>query len=101
MTLELLSKLVKKHNNCLVVESVIELPKWAVDCLNKILEEDGTILISERFLGNTSIRFFCHDVSESSLPTWAYCNPVHYPNKMSNTEFLEYFKEPPKCLRRL
>ena len=101
MTLELLSKLVKEHNNCLVIESVIELPKWAVDCLNKILKEDGTILITERFLESTSVKFYCPDASESPLPTWAYCTPAYYSNKMSNTEFLEYFKEPPKCLRRL
>ena len=76
MTLELLSKLVKEHNNCLVVESVIELPKWAVDGLNKILKEDGTILITEMFLENTSVKFYYLDDSESQLPTWAYC-PQH------------------------
>ena len=100
MTLGLLTELVQKHGNCLVVESVLELPKEVVDCLNKILKKDGTILISGRSKENTSIKFFFPYIG-TPIPTWAYCNPSHYPNKISNTEFLKYFKEPPKCLRRL
>lgn len=101
MTLELLSELVQKHSNCLVVESVLELPKEIVDYLNKILKEDGNILIAGRHSENTGISFFVPADSSTSVPTWCYCNPVYYQNKMSNTEFLKYFKEPPKCLRRL
>lgn len=101
MTLEFLTKLVKEHNNCLVVESVLELPKEIVDYLNKILKEDGTILIASRSFHNTSIKFVIPSYNTSPIPTWWYCDPLDYPNKISNTEFLKYFKEPPKCLRRL
>ena len=104
MTLKLLAELVQKHDNYLVVESVLELPKEVVDSLNKILKEDGTILLTWRSPENTSIKFFVHSGFRAEYLTWTYCNPSHYPNKISNTEFLKYFKDllsPPKCLRRL
>lgn len=96
MTLELLSELVQKHDNCLVVESVLELPKEVVDNLNNILKDDGTILYSVPII--SSILFH---VPYGNVLTWCYCHPMDYQNKISNTEFLKYFKEPPKCLRRL